>query len=120
MSTPPPPPPPPPFPEYGAAPSARSPQSPQSQANNGMSIASLVLSLVNVIPCFWLVPIPALLGVIFGFVGRGQMKRSGSDKGKGMGIAGITVGIVFLVLAAVLIVALVLTRNDCDPAVELC
>ena len=57
---------------------------------------------------------------IFGFVGRGQMKRSGSDKGKGMGIAGITVGIVFLVLAAVLIVVLVVNRNNCDPAVELC
>ena len=92
----------------------------QSQGTNGMSIASLVLSLVNVIPCFWVVPIPALLGVIFGSVGRGQMKRSGSDKGKGLAIAGITIGIVFLVLAAVLIVALVLTRNDCDPAVEYC
>ncbi|MEI7755140.1 MAG: DUF4190 domain-containing protein, partial [Actinomycetota bacterium] len=108
---------------YGAAPSAGSPQSPQSmqpQRNNGMSIASLVLSLVNVIPCFWLAPIPALLGVIFGFVGRGQMKRSGSDKGKGLGIAGITIGIVFLVLAAVLIAALVVNRNNCDPTVELC
>ena len=27
--------------------------------NNGMSIASLVLSLVNIIPCFWLAPLPA-------------------------------------------------------------
>lgn len=85
-----------------------------------MSIASMVLSLVNIIPCFWLIPIPALLGVIFGFVGRGQMKRSGSDRGKGMGIAGITVGFVFLVLAAVLIVALVVNRNNCDTAVEFC
>ena len=95
-------------------------QPPQSKGANGMSIASLVLSLVNVIPCFWLVPIPALLGVIFGSVGRGQMKRSGSDKGKGMAIAGITVGIVFLVLAAVLIAALIVDRNSCDPAVEFC
>ena len=92
----------------------------QPQRNNGMSTASLVLSLVNVIPCFWVTPIPALLGVIFGFVGRGQMKRSGSDKGKGMVIAGIAIGIVFLVLAAVLVVALVVKRNNCDPAVELC
>lgn len=80
----------------------------------------MVLSLVNIIPCFWLIPIPALLGVIFGFVGRGQMKRSGLDRGKGMGIAGITVGFVFLVLAAVLIVALVVNRNNCDTAVEFC
>jgi uncharacterized membrane protein len=85
-----------------------------------MSIASMVLSLVNVIPCFWLIPIPALLGVIFGFVGRGQMKRSGSDKGKGMGIAGITIGFVFLVLAAVLIPAFVVNHNNCDPGVSFC
>jgi hypothetical protein len=85
-----------------------------------MSIASLVLSLVNLIPCFWFVPIPALLGVIFGFVGRGQMKRSGSDKGKGMGIAGITVGIVLLVISALFIAALVVSRNNCDPAVSVC
>ena len=80
----------------------------------------MVLSLVNVIPCFWLIPIPALLGVIFGFVGRGQMKRSGSDKGKGMGIAGIAIGFVFLVLAAVLIPAFVVNRNNCDPGVSFC
>ena len=92
----------------------------QPQRHNGMSTASLVLSLVNVIPCFWVTPIPALLGVIFGFVGRGQMKRSGSDKGKRMAIAGIAIGTVFLVLAAVLIVAFITGRDSCDPAIELC
>ena len=93
----------------------------QSQGTNGMSIASLVLSLVNVIPCFWVVPIPALLGVIFGSVGRGQMKRSGSDKGKGLAIAGITIGIVALVMwAGITVPLLVRGTLFCDPKVKHC
>ena len=69
------------------------------QGTNGLSIASLVLSLVNVIPCFWFFPIPALLGVIFGFVSRGQMKATGSRKGNGLAVAGLAVGLVFIAVA---------------------
>ena len=63
-----------------------------------MSVASLVLGLVNVIPCFWLFPLPALLAVIFGFVGRSQIKRSGA-RGAGLAIAGLILGIVFIAIA---------------------
>ena len=77
-----------------------------------MSIASLVLSLVNVIPCFWLFPIPAILGVIFGFVSRGQMKTTGSAKGKGLAVAGLAVGIVFIAIA-IAFWAYVLTSDNC-------
>jgi hypothetical protein len=98
MSTPPPPPgqpppyqaPPPGYQQFGMQPAA-------PQKTNGMSVASMVLSLVNIIPCFWFFPLPALLGVIFGFVGRGQIKKIGG-KGAGMAIAGIVIGIIFLII----------------------
>ena len=57
--------------------------------NSGMAIASMVLSLVGVIPCFWGLQIPGLLGLIFGFVGLNQTK-DGARRGRGMAIAGLT------------------------------
>jgi hypothetical protein len=43
-----------------------------------------------------------VLGVIFGFVARGQIKRSGgAQKGSGLALAGIIVGFVFIALAAI-------------------
>jgi len=85
---------PPGYQQFGNAPSG-------PQKTNGMSIASLVLSLVNIIPCFWFLPLPALLGVIFGFVGKNKINKDASQKGKGMAIAGIIVGLVFVVLGAI-------------------
>jgi hypothetical protein len=129
MSTPPPPPPPghnpPPY-QPGQPPSYQQPgfqASPPGyqqfgaqpggvQKNNGMSIASLVLSLVNIIPCFWAFPLPALLGVIFGFVGKGQIAKNPNAKGRGMAIAGIIVGIVFLIIAVIFWVY-VSTSDNC-------
>jgi len=69
------------------------------QGTNGLSIAGFVLSVVNVIPCFWVFPLPALLGLIFGVVGRGQIKRNEGAKGKGLAVAAIIIGIIFLVIA---------------------
>lgn len=82
------------------------------EKTNGLSIASLVLSLVNVIPCFWFLPIPAVLGVIFGFVSRGQMSKQSTTKGKGMAIAGIVIGLVFVALGAIFWIY-VATSNNC-------
>jgi Domain of unknown function (DUF4190) len=82
------------------------------QGTNGLSIASLVLSLVNIIPCFWIFPLPALLGLIFGIVGRGQISHNPGAKGKGMAIAGIVLGIVFLIVGAIFWVY-VATSDNC-------
>jgi len=71
---------------------------PAQAKNNGLAIASLVLSLVNIIPCFWLLPLPALLGVIFGFVSRGQIKKT-QGKGAGMAVAGLVIGVIFIIIA---------------------
>ena len=68
---------------------------PAPQANSGMAVASLVLSLVGLIPCFWFFQVPGLLGTIFGFVG---MKQTGNDaqRGRGMAIAGVVIGLILL------------------------
>ena len=119
MSTPPPPPgqnpppyqsggfqqPPPGYQQFGSTPSG-------PQKTNGMSVASLVLSLVNVIPCFWALPLPALLGVIFGFVGKGQISKDASQKGRGLAIAGLVIGLVFLVIGAIFWIY-VATSDNC-------
>jgi hypothetical protein len=66
------------------------------RSTNGLAIASLVLSILT------LVGIGSILGIIFGFVSRRQIKRSnGIQKGEGLATAGISVG--FLTLALVLL-----------------
>lgn len=69
---------------------------PAKQGNSGMAVASLVCSLVGVVPCFWLFQIMGLLGTIFGFVGLKQTK-SGERGGRGMAMAGVIIGIVLVV-----------------------
>ena len=87
--------------------------------NNGMAIASLVLSLVGVIPCFWVLQIPGVLGVIFGFLGKRQIDASGgAQKGRGLALAGLIVGAVLVVLAGVLGVALALGDGEFQFNVE--
>jgi uncharacterized membrane protein len=67
-----------------------------------MAIAALVLGLVGLIPCAF--GIPALLGVIFGFVGRNQIAKSnGTKKGSGMALAGIILGIIGIVFTVAFI-----------------
>jgi uncharacterized membrane protein len=97
--------PPPGYQPYGAGGPAQAP------TNSGMAIASMVLSLVGLIPCFWVFQIPGLLGLIFGFVGLNQTK-DGSRKGRGMAIAGLVIGII-LVVVAVLFVVYFATSDNC-------
>ena len=66
-------------PQYGYPPA-------QQAGTNGFAIASLVCAFV----C-------SPLGIIFGFVARGQIRRTGQG-GDGLALAGIILSIVFLVL----------------------
>lgn len=66
--------------------------------NSGMAIASLVLSLVGLVPIFWALQLPGLLGVIFGFVSRKQT-RSGERRGAGLATAGIVLGFVMIAVS---------------------
>jgi hypothetical protein len=77
-------------------------------------VASLVLSCVGIIPFFF--GITCILGVIFGFVSRSQIKKTnGTQQGSGLALAGIIVGfglIGLFVLGVVLVV--VFGHNTCN------
>jgi uncharacterized membrane protein YhaH (DUF805 family) len=55
--------------------------------------------------------VPGILGIIFGFIARGQIKRSnGEQKGDGLALAGIIVGFGWVALL-VLTIALGAARS---------
>ena len=99
----PPPPPPPPYaaPQY-QYPAQYGPGRPAS-ATNGLAVASLVLGIIT------LCGIGSILAVIFGYIGKGQIDRSGgTQSGRGLAIAGIVLGwvgigllVLFIVLAII-------------------
>ncbi|MCB5911463.1 DUF4190 domain-containing protein [Streptomyces pinistramenti] len=73
------------------------------QPRNGMGIAALVLGIISVvlglfIILFWMSWLPALLALIFGFVGLSQVRR-GLATNKGMAVTGVVLGAVGLVAA---------------------
>jgi hypothetical protein len=75
-----------------------------SRRTNGFAIASLVLSLV------WGLGLGSLLAVIFGVVALHQIEGShGWQRGRGLAIAGLVIGVVSLLLLAVVIVGAELT-----------
>jgi hypothetical protein len=71
---------------------------PPVKRNNGLAIASLVCSCAG-----FVLLIPAVLGIIFGFVARSQIRRSaGTQGGDGLAIAGIIVGFAWIALIVTL------------------
>lgn len=68
------------------------PPPPQAVGTNGMAIASLVCSVFG-----WVCLIGSILGLVFGFIALGQIKRTG-QRGRGLAIAGIVIGAVGTVL----------------------
>ena len=94
--------PPPGYQPYGFQPAGQQP------TTSGMAIASLVCSLAGVLLC----GIPAVLGVIFGFVGISQTK-DGARKGRGMAIAGLVIGVAVVLLWGALWVAIAADPDHC-------
>jgi len=89
-----------PPPAYGGAGYGYTPYATTGRTN-GMAIASLVLGIL------WLDWIGSALALIFGYVALGQIKRR-QQKGRGLAIAGITlgwIGVALLVLVIVLAVS---------------
>ncbi len=88
-------------PGYAGNPYARSGQVAPPAKTNGLAIAALICGCVG-----FLLFIPGILGIIFGFIARGQIKKSnGQQKGDGMALAGIIVGtawVAFLVVSIAL------------------
>jgi hypothetical protein len=80
-----------PYPSYGA---------PVVKRTNGLAIASLVCACAG-----FLLTFPALLGVVFGFVARSQIRRSGGTQGgDGLALAGIIVGFAWIALLVILVI----------------
>jgi hypothetical protein len=75
---------------------------------NGMAVASLVVGIL------WLFWIGSVLALIFGYVGKGQIDRSGgAQSGRGMAIAGIVLGWVGVgFLALIIVVAIISASTD--------
>jgi hypothetical protein len=79
---------------------------------NGLAIASLVCSCAGIV----LFGIPAVLGIIFGFVARSQIKRTnGMQAGAGLALSGIIVGfcIVAMFILLVVLIAVFGHTNTC-------
>lgn len=81
---------------------------------NGLAIASLISSCVGVVPFFF--GLPCVLGIIFGFVARSQIRRTnGVQQGAGLALAGIIVGFALITLVVILIIVVAAVHvHTCD------
>lgn len=84
------------------------PVQPKPQQN---AIISLVLSCVGFVTC----GVTAIIGVIFGHIAMGKIKR-GEEEGHGMAVAGLIIGYVviagWLLYAAFIIIAIIAAANQ--------
>jgi hypothetical protein len=79
--------------------------SPPQERTNGLAIGSLVASVAALPLSFCYIGfVAAIAGIVLGIIALNQLKTSG-EKGRGLAIAGIVVGAVYLVLIAILVVA---------------
>ena len=75
---------------------------------NGLAVASLVCSLL------WVFGVGSVLAVVFGFVARSQIKRSGDgQRGNGLALAGIIVGFVGIVGMVLIITVAIAVDHQC-------
>jgi hypothetical protein len=75
---------------------------------NGLAVASLVMGIL------WMYGIGAILALVFGYLAKGQISRSGGrETGRGLAIAGIVLGWIGVAGAILIIVmfAVVLSRE---------
>jgi hypothetical protein len=97
-----------PYPVGG--PPTQSPAWAPPQPTNGLAIASLVCSCVGIVP--FLFGVPCILGIIFGFVSRSQIKRSqGRQGGGGLALAGIIVSFSLIGIFIILVILLAIFGN---------
>jgi Domain of unknown function (DUF4190) len=82
-----------------------------ARSTNGMAVASLVCACAGIIP--FLFGIPAILGVIFGFVARGQIKNSNNTQGgRGLALAGIIVGFSLIGIFILVVILIATVGHD--------
>jgi Domain of unknown function (DUF4190) len=89
------------------------PHTPLRRAN-GLAVASLVCAIAGFV--FF---VPAVLGIVFGFVARSQIRRSGgTQSGDGFAIAGIIIGFAWVVFLAIAFVESATNTNSSGVALE--
>jgi hypothetical protein len=82
---------------------------------SGFAIASMVLGIVGVIPFLIWNGIASILALVFGYIARSQIKRSGGTQGgRGMALAGIILGWIGIALLVILIVVLIIAVAKSD------
>lgn len=79
-----------------------------ARPRNGFSIAALVCAIAQVL--FFLLPLFALLAIIFGAIGVSKARRLGGA-GRGMGLTGLILGCVGMVFFVLVIIGTVITSN---------
>lgn len=91
----------PPYPSSGEESAAPSYRPPGAAPTNGYAIASLVLGVVGI----FLVPVVgSILALVFGYMARTEIDRSGgAEGGRGLAIAGIVLGWVGIVVGILLL-----------------
>ena len=88
-------------PSYGGGPPAYGYNPP----TNGMAIASLVFGILGLTVLFGL---GSILALVFGYVARGQIKRSnGAEGGRGLAMAGLVLGWIGVALSILMVVLFV-------------
>jgi MFS family permease len=98
---------------YGA-PAPAYPQAAPELKNNGLAIASLVVSIASILTC----GLAGILGAILGHVGRKQVRERG-DAGDGLALAGIIVGYVLFAMGLLFVAFLAFVydaASDYEPA----
>jgi hypothetical protein len=76
--------------------------------NNGLAIASLVCACAG-----FLFIVPGVLGIIFGFIARSQIRQSGGAQGgDGLALAGIIVGFAWIGLFVIVFIVGAASNNS--------
>ena len=87
---------------------------PGPQKTNSLAIASLVASLIGILP--FICGLGSIIGIVLGVVALNQIKASG-EGGRGLAIAGIAVGAVTFLISIVFTIVVFerLTMTSSDP-----
>lgn len=92
------------------------------QPRNGMGTAALVLGIVGVVFAFvpfmwWLGCILGILATIFGFIGRGRVKRSQASN-RGASLTGVITGLAAIVISTVMFVLFVAALGSAATSID--
>lgn len=81
---------------------------PMPAKRNGFSVAALVFGICGILGLICCGPIAGILGIVFGFLGKSQIRKSnGTEEGEGLATAGIVLGICSIVLCILVNVLIV-------------